>query len=54
MYSFLKDYKVLQRIMGSADLVWTYPRVDNQSGVEQQGRWGAREVGGGVLIDILV
>lgn len=47
MYSILKDYKVLQRIMGSADLVWTYPRVDNHSSVEQQGRRG-----GGVLIDI--
>lgn len=40
MYSVLKDYKILQRIMGSADLVWTYPRVDNHSSVEQQGRRG--------------
>lgn len=40
MYSVLKDYKVLQRIMGSADLVWTYPRVDNHLSVEQQGRRG--------------
>lgn len=38
MYSVLKDYKVLQRIMGSADLVGTYRRVDNRSSVEQQGR----------------
>lgn len=43
MYSVPKDYKVLQRIMGSADLVWTYLRVDNHSSVKQQGgRGGGR------------
>lgn len=46
MYSVLKDYKVLQRIMGSADLVGTYRRVDNRSSVEQQGRRAGAGRGG--------
>lgn len=52
MYSVLKDYKVLQRIMGSADLVGTYRRVDNRSSVEQQGKRAGAGRAGGVLIDI--